>query len=107
MSEDTAIREQDDFAASANRDRKLQQGDKSVEALEDVTEAVYAKMERVINDPSITGKTADALRAYYALSSDWDGRNEDGIAPLKKYVDDIQSISDQAALADFLCDISL
>ncbi|MCR5452352.1 MAG: M13 family metallopeptidase [Lachnospiraceae bacterium] len=104
VSADKEVRLQDDFAAAANKEWKLDLGETSKDIFSEVTDEVYKKMEKVATDPNLKGPEADALRKYYALSSNWEERNADGVEPLKKYIDDIMSISDINGFYDFICD---
>lgn len=105
ITEDKEIRLQDDFAAAANREFKLDIGDKYYGPMNDVSDAVLAKMKKAVTDESIPGEEAEVLRKYYALSSDWDYRNSQGIEPLKPYIEDIESISSIDELYEFFGDL--
>ena len=104
VSADEKIREQDDFAAAVNGPWKLETGDQHHGVLQDVTDAVLARKKQIVTDETIPGETAARLRAYYALASDWDARNADGITPLKPYIEDIESIESLDELYAFFAD---
>ena len=61
--------------------------------------------ETVATDESLPGEEAEVLRKYYALSSDWDYRNSQGVEPLKPYIADIESISSMDELYAFFGDL--
>ena len=102
---DTAVREQDDFAAAVNKEWKLQVGDEYRSALQDVEEIVFQKEKKAVTDESIQGEEAEVLRKYYALSSDWDYRNSQKGEPLRPYLEDIESISSMDELYAFCSDL--
>ena len=105
ITDDMDIRLQDDFAAAVNKDWKLQIGDEYYGVFQDMEDTVLANMKDAVTDESIEGVEAEVLRKYYGLSSDWDYRNSQGVEPLKKYIDDIQSIGSQKELYAFLADL--
>lgn len=98
------IREQDDFAAAVNGGWKLEQGDKYYGTFQDVSDSVLVKKKQVVTDTSIPGYTAELLRTYYQLASDWDERNAAGAEPLRPYIEDIASIDSVEGLYDFFAD---
>ena len=75
VSADQEIRLQDDFAAAANKEWKLEVGDKYVDTFQNISDAVIEKMRNAATDESIEGEEAEVLRKYYALSSDWLNRS--------------------------------
>ncbi|MCR5404223.1 MAG: M13 family metallopeptidase [Butyrivibrio sp.] len=99
------IRLQDDFAAAANKEWKLQIGDRYSGALQEIDDAKLAKMKKAVTDESIPGEEAEVLRNYYALSSDWDYRNSQGVEPLRPYIEDIDSINSIDELYEFFGDL--
>ena len=106
IKEDTEIRLQDDFAAATNKQWKLEIGDTFYDSLRDVESAVLEKMKKAATDESIQGTEAETLRKYYALSSDWDYRNTQGVEPLKSYIEDIESIGSVDELYTFFADLN-
>ena len=105
VSADQEIRLQDDFAAAANKEWKLEVGDKYVDTFQNISDAVIEKMKNAATDESIEGEEAEVLRKYYALSSDWDLRNSQGVEPLRPYIEDIESISSVDDLYAFFMDL--
>ena len=105
ITEDMDIRLQDDFAAAVNRDWKLGMEDEYYDLFQEAGDAVYEKQKAAVLDESIQGEEAQTLRKYYALSSDWNYRNSQGIEPLRPYIEDIESISSTDELMDFFCDL--
>ncbi len=47
----------------------------------------------VLEDKSLTSPNATVLRTFESLVLNWDKKNQLGIEPIRKYIDDIQSIS--------------
>ena len=90
---DKEYRPQDDFAAAKNKEWKLEMGNEYSGVFQDVSDLVLEKMKKAATDESLPGEEAEVLRKYYALSSDWDYRNSQGVEPLKPYIADIESIS--------------
>ena len=94
---DDVIRPQDDFAAAENQETItsliLDPDKKSWSSSDSTTDFVYSRYREVLEDESITGANAEVLRTFEDLVLDWDKRNKLGVEPLRKYVDDIQSIS--------------
>ena len=105
ISADKEYSEKDDFAAAKNKSWKLEIGDSYYSVFQDISDAVLTKMKKAVTDESITGEEAEVLRKYYALSSDWDYRNSQGVEPLKPYIADIESISSMDELYAFFGDI--
>ena len=105
VKEETQIRLQDDFAAAVNKDfitSTVYDPDKgSMGPLYDVEGFVYKRYRDALADMSITGANVEALRTYEELTLDWDKRNALGVEPLRKYIEDIESISDIDDLTAF------
>ena len=102
---DVEYRPQDDFAAAKNKAWKQEIGDRYYGVFQDVSDEVLNKMKKAVTDESIPGEEAEVLRKYYALSSDWDYRNSQGVEPLKPYIADIESISSMDELYAFFGDL--
>ena len=102
---DKEYRPQDDFAAAKNKEWKLEVGHDYYGVFQDVSDAVLEKMKKAATDESLPGEEAEVLRKYYALSSDWDYRNSQGVEPLKPYIADIESISSMDELYAFFGDL--
>lgn len=94
----------DDFAAAVNQSWKNEIGDKYRGTFQDVTDAVLANEERMATDESIPGETAQRLRTYYGLASNWEDRAQDGVEPLRPYIEDIQSIGSMDEMYQFISD---
>lgn len=105
ISPDDEYRINDDFAAAVNKQWKLHVGDAYSGIMQEVADAVLEKMKKAVTDESIQGKEAEVLRKYYALSSDWEYRNSQGLEPLKPYIADIESIGNMDDLYAFFGDL--
>ena len=93
-----------DFAAAVNQSWKNEIGETYKGTFQDVVDAVNNNKKRMVTDDSIDGETAKVLRTYYSLASDWDDRAEDGVEPLRPYIEDIKSISSMDEMYDFMAD---
>ena len=101
---DDEIRLQDDFAAAANKDLITSvQVDKELVWTTDTAAAdlLYARFREMLRDESLTGANAQALRNFEDLVLNWDERNKLGVEPIRKYIDEIQSISSIDDLTDY------
>ena len=101
---DDVIRLQDDFAAAVNRETITSEKVKdqliwTTDA--EATDLLQIRYMEILRDESITGPNAEALRTFESLVLDWDKRNKLGIEPIRKYVDDIQSISSIDDMTDY------
>ena len=105
VSADKEVRLQDDFAAAANKEWKLQMGDTYYGTFQDIDSVKLEKMKKAATDESIAGIEAEVLRKYYALSSDWEYRNSQGVEPLRPYIEDIESISSMDELYAYFGDL--
>ncbi len=93
---ENVIRLQDDFAAAAN-----QKTISSVQTKEginwspdaDALDLIQERYREVLNDENLTGANVEVLRTFESLVLNWDERNKLGVEPIRKYIDDIQSIS--------------
>ena len=101
---DKEFSEKNDFAAAVNQDWKNEIGDSHRGTLQDVLDAVIENEKRMVTDESIEGETAECLRTYYELASNWDDRAEDGVEPLRAYIEDIESISSMDEMYNFIED---
>ncbi len=91
------IRLQDDFAAAANKDflvSTVYDPDKGeIGPFYDTQSFMYLRYRDAIHDESISDENVNVLKTYEELVLDWDSRNALGVEPLRKYIEDINSIS--------------
>ncbi|MCR5304099.1 MAG: hypothetical protein K6E33_06000, partial [Lachnospiraceae bacterium] len=90
IKESDEFRAQDDFAACANKDWKLQTTGYSP-SMRAIADSVMEKKKQIVTDTSLEGYEAELLRNYYDLAVDWDARNADGTDPLKEYIEAIDA----------------
>ena len=101
---DDEIRLQDDFAAAANKDliTSVQVDNELVWATDTAAaDLLHARFREMLRDESLTGANAQALRNFEDLVLNWDERNKLGVEPIRKYIDEIQSISSIDELTDY------
>ncbi len=99
------IRLQDDFAAAANQEYitsvEFNPDEGETGPMMEAGNLVNARFRELLKDESITGANADALRACEDLVLNWEARNKLGVEPLRRYIDDIKSISSLDELTDW------
>ena len=102
------IRLEDDYAAAINREWaetvKINEGESNASARTEQTDTYTAAKIAVLtgekkNDPDLT-----SLQNYFALLTDWNTRNKDGLEPLKPYVEDLMSISSVEEMTKYYSD---
>ena len=101
---DDVIRLQDDFAAAANQKTitSLQLDEEEVwSPADEASNLIQKRYREVLKDESLTGANAQVLRTFESLVLDWNERNKLGIEPIRKYIDDIQSISSIDELTEY------
>ena len=102
------IRPQDDFAAYVNREWaetvKIADGESEASARTEQTARVNEAKIKVITGEKKDDKTLTSLQNLYQLLLDWDGRETVEYEALKKYTDDIMSISSIDDLTRFFSD---
>ena len=62
------------------------------------------KLSMINERDKYQGKDIQILRDYLDVANDWDRRNEDGIEPVKKYLEDAANIKSISELDKFLAD---
>ena len=108
MKAEDVIRLQDDFAAAVNQETitSLKLDDEEEwSAADEADELLQTRYREILKDESITGDNAKVLRTFESLVLDWDERNKLGIEPIRKYIDDIQSISSISELTEYQASI--
>ena len=98
------FRAQYDYAAYVNKDW-IVSSDEYSGTFRQTTNAVYEKKMTVLKEMSSEeGKAAEEFRKYYELATNWDARNEQGVAPIQSYLQIIDDISSKEELYAFICD---
>lgn len=98
------IRLQDDFAAAVNQKTIVSLELKDEEdwsATDGASDLMQSRFREALKDESLTGANAKVLRTFENLVLNWDERNKLGIEPMRKYIDDIQSISSIDELTEY------
>lgn len=93
-----------DFALTVNKEWIVSLDGKQADKIADMTKVVLNKKKALLSDPSVTGKTADEIRKYADLASDWDHRDAQGVNPIKPYLDTIDQIGSKEELYAYFCD---
>ncbi len=98
-----------DYYLSANYDwltgEHIQTDGDPRSATGDIEVRVHERQEEMFTDTEkYQGEDIQRLRDYYALASNWDRRSKDGIEPVKKYLDAVNSVSSLSELTDYLSD---
>ncbi len=98
----------DDYAAAINRDWaekvKIREGAENVSARTLQTDNFTAAKIAVLTGEKTDDQDLTTLQNYYALLTDWDTRNQEGLAPLKPYVEDLMSISSVKEMTKYYSD---
>ena len=99
----------EDFYLSANygwlSEEHVSAAGESSSATDELEAAVSARREDMFDNVArYQGADVQRLRDYYALASNWDRRNEDGVEPVKKYLDAVAGVGTLAELSDYLTD---
>ena len=69
--------------------------------------SISEDMKKMFRDrDSYKGDDIERVRTYYDIATNWDKREEEGVTPVKKYLDAIENIGSISALSDYLADPS-
>lgn len=98
------IRLQDDFAAAINRDWVVSQEGEAGGTLNSIMETVDEREKEILSDPTLQDRDALELKKFAEFAMDWDCRNSQGIEPLRRYIESIQSISSKEDAYRWICD---
>ena len=98
----------DDFAAAINREWaesvKIREGAENVSARTEQEDRFNAEKLAVLTGEKKNDQDLTSLQNYYALLTDWDTRNKEGLDPLKPYVEDLMSISSVEEMTKYYSD---
>lgn len=73
--------------------------------LNDVGVATEKNLKDMMTDSEkYTGANIEAARTYYDMIIDWEKRDQDGVAPLKEYIDRVLAVPDLKGYEDFITD---
>ena len=108
VTENTPAALKDDFGLYVNKEWILQaeipDGDTSAGSMEDVIRTLKDRQIALLKDESLTGHDAELVHKLYALVSDWDYRNAQGVEPAMPIMEAIRSIDSLEALTAYLYD---
>ena len=108
VTENTPAALKDDFGLYVNKEWILQaeipDGETSAGSMEDVIRTLKDRQIALLKDESLTGHDAELVHKLYALVSDWDYRNAQGVEPAMPIMEAIRSIDSLEALTAYLYD---
>ena len=106
VTEDTPAELKDNFALYVNKDwilnAALPDGVASLTPLNEAGLIVIDRQMNILTDDSLTGHDAELVHKLYALVSDWDYRDAQGIGPAGPYMDAIRNIDSLDALYSYM-----
>jgi len=110
VTEDTPAVLKDDFGLFVNKDWILQAefpaGESKAGSMEDVQRTLKDRQIALMQDDSLTGHDAELVHKLYALVSDWDYRDAQGVEPAMPVIEALRSIDSLEAVTGYLCDRS-
>ena len=110
VTEDTPAVLKDDFGLFVNKDWILQAeipaGESKAGSMEDVQRTLKDRQIALLKDDSLTGHDAELVHKLYALVSDWDYRDAQGVEPAMPVIEALRSIDSLEAVTGYLCDRS-
>ncbi|MBQ6521122.1 MAG: hypothetical protein IJI14_20635, partial [Anaerolineaceae bacterium] len=108
VTEDTPTVLKDDYGLFVNKDWILQAeipaGESKTGSMEDVIRRLKDRQIALMKDDSLTGHDAELVHKLYALVSDWDYRNAQGVEPAMPTMEAIRGIDSLEALTNYLYD---
>ena len=110
VTEDTPALLKDDFGLFVNKDWILQAqipaGESRTGALADVSRTLMDRQIALMQDDSLTGHDAELVHKLYALVSDWNYRDAQGVEPAMPVIEALRSIDSLETVTGYLCDRS-
>ncbi len=110
VTEDTPAVLRDDYGLFVNKEWILQaaipDGETTTGSLEDADRTLKERQIALMKDDSLTGHDAELVHKLYALASDWDYRNAQGVEPALPVMKAIRGIDSLEAFTGYLCDRS-
>ena len=105
---DTPAELKDDFGLFVNKDWILQavipDGESTAGSMEDAGRTLKDRQIALLKDESLTGHDAELVHKLYALVSNWDYRNAQGVEPALPVMASIRAIDSLDALTAYLYD---
>ena len=106
VTEDTPARLQDDFYLAVNKDWMLQvkipDGESSISSFDEIERILKDRQISLMTDDTLTGHDAELVHKLYALVTDWDYRNAQGLEPMMPYIQSVAEIDSLDALTAWL-----
>lgn len=108
VTQDMQTSVKDDFYLAINKDwlatAKIPAGHIANTSFYDVEQKVIQNAKDALANTGLKGHDAKLAKQLYDAFLDWDTRNEQGVAPAQKIVDDIASLKSLDELEAFICD---
>lgn len=108
MTENTPAELKDDFGLFVNKDWILQAqipaGESKTGSMEDVDRTLMDQQIALMKNESLTGHDAELVHKLYALVSNWEYRDAQGVEPAMSTMEAIQGIDSLEAVTGYLCD---
>ena len=106
VTETTPASLKDDFALYINKDWILQveipDGEVGAGTFEDADRTLRDRQIALLKDESLTGHDAELVHKLYALATDWDYRNAQGIEPAMPMIESLRAIDSLDKITAFL-----
>ena len=110
VSEDTPAELKENFGLFVNKDwilqAKIPAGESKAGTMEDVIRMLKDRQIALMKDDSLTGHDAELVHKLYALVSDWEYRDAQGVEPAMPVIEALRSIDSLEAVTGYLCDRS-
>ena len=110
VTEDTSAVLKDNFGLFVNKDwilqAKIPAGESTAGTMEDVIRMLKDRQIALMKDDSLTGHDAELVHKLYALVSDWEYRDAQGVEPAMPVIEALRSIDSLEAVTGYLCDRS-
>ena len=106
VTEDTPAELKDNFELYVNKDwivgASLPDGVASLSPLSECSLIVQDRWQQILTDDTLTDHDAQLVHKLYALVTDWDNRDAQGIEPARRYIEAIQRIDDLDGLYRYM-----
>lgn len=109
LTERDQIRPQDDFFAAVNKDWILAHADEGygwspvTEREEQIQDQMIGLLEGEAPQDEQYGQDLGNLKAFYELAGDWEGRDRDGVKPVRGIVNRLRAIDSLDQMTAWLC----
>lgn len=86
------------------KNAQIPAGMESVSTFSEAQDEIQEKLHILMTDESIQGHEAELVRDYYSALTDEEARNNDGVRPLQRSIDEIKEIANLDELSNYICD---